>query len=67
MKMQSGYYWVLLLGSGMWQIARYYDDGTFQLTGDPKSYHWENMGQIGEHIPGNYELYERNKTILSNP
>lgn len=59
--LEAGYYWVLPLGSGTWQIARYYTDGGFQLTGDNKVYRWENMGQIGEKVPSNYELYEKSK------
>lgn len=61
-KMAPGYYWILLLSSGVWQIAKYYDDGTFQLIGETKQYRWENIGQVGERVPSNYELKQKPQT-----
>lgn len=62
--LESGYYWVLLLNSGMWQVAKYYKEtGIFYLINDLKEYRWENFGQIGEKIPSNYTLYELKTNI----
>lgn len=58
---QDGYYWVLLLNSGIWQIAKYVkSQSCFLLINDTKQYYWEHMGQIGNKIPSNYELSKTN-------